>query len=41
MDLTGDGKLLKEIIKEGSGELPKNGQTVEGNNFNSTRMIKC
>ena len=30
MDLTGDGKLIKEIIKEGSGDSPKEGQLVEG-----------
>lgn len=31
IDLTGDGKVTKQITKEGSGDPPKNGTTVKGN----------
>lgn len=31
IDITGNGKLTKEIIKEGSGDPPKNGTIVKGN----------
>lgn len=31
IDITGDGKLTKEILVEGHGESPKQNQTVEGN----------
>ena len=33
IDITGDGKLTKEILVEGHGESPKQNQTVEGNTF--------
>lgn len=46
IDITGDGKLKKEIIKEGKGPIPQRGQTVEchyvgtlldGKKFDSSR----
>ena len=33
IDITGDGKLTKEILTPGNGEAPKNKQTVEGSLF--------
>lgn len=31
MDILGDSKLTKEIIKEGNGDGPSKGQLVKGN----------
>jgi hypothetical protein len=30
MDITGDGKLLKEVLIQGSGDTPLKGNKVEG-----------
>jgi len=30
IDITGDGKLTKEILVEGQGDLPQNKQYVDG-----------
>ena len=39
IDITGDGKLTKEILVEGQGEPPQNKQYVDGKNILSLILI--
>jgi hypothetical protein len=40
-DLTGDGGVLKEVIREGTGELPEAGKQIFGNKVSQKVAAFC